>query len=145
MSFLKKPFKRLSLLNHASDKAESDSPDPSKEEGLNGATDGPGKGKSSGSSTPDNRRRSQEVLREERIRRSMDKERVKAEAKKRAALARIESENFMREGPVDLTKLYKPYSMNMSKSWNHENRVLFKEIDFASKFLQPCLALAPRN
>lgn len=65
----------------------------------------------------------------------MDKERLKAEEKKRLTLARIESENFMKHGPPDLTKLYRPYSMNMSKNWNHENRILFKEIDFESKSL----------
>lgn len=89
----------------------------------------------------DSRRKSQELLQQEKVRRSMDKERVKAEAKKRATLARIESENFMKEGPPDLTKLYRPYSMNMSKNWNHEHRMLFKEIDFASKPI-PSLALA---
>jgi hypothetical protein len=151
MSFLKKPFDKLKGLNRSSSVKESGSDKgsvsgaPSKEqgveEGLNGATNGAGKEKSNGSSTPDlnNRRRSQEVIREEKLRRSMDKERVKAEAKKRQTLARIESENFMREGPPDLTKLYRPYSMNMSKNWNHEHRILFKEIDFSSKF---SLALA---
>lgn len=63
----------------------------------------------------------------------MDKERLKVEQKKRQQLARIASENFMREGPEEVTSLYRPFSMNMSKRWNHENRQLFKELDFEKK------------
>jgi aspartyl-tRNA synthetase len=142
MSFLKKPLDRLKGLNRSAtikkDK-DSTSSTPSKEEGL----DSPANGfeKSNGSNTPDDRRRSQDLLQKERERRSMDKERHKIEEKKRQTLARIESENFIREGPPELTKLYRPYSMNMSKNWNHEHRILFKEIDFASKFSQPCLGI----
>jgi aspartyl-tRNA synthetase len=63
----------------------------------------------------------------------MDKERIKLEQKRRQQLARIESENFLKEGPEDITKLYRPFSMNMSKYRNHEKRTLFKELDFASQ------------
>jgi hypothetical protein len=45
----------------------------------------------------------------------------------------IEDERFLQVGPPDLTKLYRPYRMNMSKRWTREHRVLFKELDFASK------------
>lgn len=137
MSFLKKPFKKLKDLNSSSekDKVSEGSTTPSKEEPTIDspiARNGSIKAGPNGSKLSiDERRRSQEVMKEEKLRRSMDKERNKAEAKKRATLARIESENFMREGPPDLTKLYRPYSMNMSKNWNHEHRILFKEIDFA--------------
>jgi hypothetical protein len=79
------------------------------------------------------RGRVREIIAAERARRSMDKERVKAENKKRQSMARIEDERFLQVGPPDLTKLYRPYSMNMSKRWTREHRVLFKELDFASK------------
>ena len=72
----------------------------------------------------------------------MDKERSKVEAKKRQSMRRIESEAFMRDAPPELTKLYKPFSMNMSKRWNHENRVLFKDLDFASKSPTPTPTMA---
>ncbi len=62
----------------------------------------------------------------------MDKERVKIENKKREIMAKIEDERFIKEGPPELTKLYRPYSMNMSKRWNHENRILFKDVDWES-------------
>lgn len=85
-----------------------------------------------GAATPTgDRRKSRDVLMEEKARRSMDKERSKVEARKRQSMRRIESEAFMRDAPPELTKLYKPFSMNMSKRWNHENRVLFKDLDFA--------------
>ena len=66
----------------------------------------------------------------------MDKQRAKAETRKRETLARIEDEKFLEEGPPDMTRLYKPFSMNMSKNWNHENRILFKNLDFESTFLR---------
>lgn len=164
MSFLKKPFKKLKGLGSGSDKESVSSATPSKEGSVNGANatatatasaSAPAlasptvarngsvlKAKPNDSTMSiEERRRSQEVLNQEKVKKSMDKERNKAEAKKRAALARIQSEVFMKEGPADLTNLYRPYSMNMSKSWNHENRVLFKDINFARKcyFYQPCL------
>jgi len=48
-------------------------------------------------------------------------------------MARIEDEQFLQHGPPALTKLYKPFSMNMSKRWDQEKRILFKELDFESK------------
>ena len=74
----------------------------------------------------------------ERKRRSMDKERVKAETRKRESMARIEDEKFLQEGPPDLTKLYRPFSMNMSKRWNHEHRLLFKDLDLQSMAAPTC-------
>jgi hypothetical protein len=133
MSFLKKPFQKLKEKHRQS----GDFSDASVSKEANGNATGrksTGDIPSNGVETPpDDRRQSREMLREQKNRRSMEKERNKIEAMKRAQLSRIESENFMRTGPQDLTKLYKPFSMNMSKSWNHENRVLFKDIDFASK------------
>ena len=66
----------------------------------------------------------------------MDRERVKAEAKKRETMARIEDERFLQEGPPALTKLYRPYSMNQSKRWTHEDRLLFKNLDWESEWPQ---------
>jgi hypothetical protein len=146
MSFLKKPLRKLT----GSLRADKPNDLQDKEEGFatptkngspkNGSLLGKiGNGTPSGASTPpDDKRKSREVMREEKDRRSMDKERSKVEARKRQSMRRIESEAFMRDAPPELTKLYKPYSMNMSKRWNHENRVLFKDLDFASK-----LRLAP--
>lgn len=146
MSFLKKPFRKLTglkTLDHDQTKAEPIiSPSSSSNTNTSASNNSPiTNGKSSngsatpnGSTTPpEDRRKSREAIREERARRSLDKERQKIEAKKRQTMRRIESENFMRDAPPELTKLYKPFSMNMSKRWNHENRRLFKDLDFASK------------
>lgn len=129
MSFLKKPFKKLKEINTSSNNS-TDSDTPSKSEGistpvLNG----------SGTSTPNgDKRQSRDIIEADRIRRSVDKERIKTENKKRQSMARIEDEKFIQEGPPELTKLYRPYSMNMSKRWNHENRILFKDLDLLSEF-----------
>jgi aspartyl-tRNA synthetase len=143
MSFLKKPFRKLTgsinkgegNINEPQDKAEGfDTPTTATTSSLSNGKRVIDAGTPNGSATPtDDKRRSREVLREDRVRKSMDKERSKAEERKRQAMRRIESEAFMREAPPELTKLYKPYSMNMSKRWNHENRVLFKDLDFESE------------
>lgn len=130
MSFLKKPFQKFK--DRGSRNSGDFSEGTPKDNGANGAQSPILKDANGGAETPDSRRVSKELLREQKVRRSMDKERLKIEAMKRAQLSRIESETFMRTGPPDLTKLYRPYSMNMSKNWNHENRVQFKDIDFAS-------------
>ncbi|KAG0649017.1 Aspartyl-tRNA synthetase [Hyphodiscus hymeniophilus] len=128
MSFLKKPLRKLTG-SIRSDHKPNDLQD--KEEGFESPTNG-GSATPNGTSTPpDDKRKSREVLRDEKVRRSMDKERTKIEARKRQSMRRIESEAYMRDAPPELTKLYKPYSMNMSKRWNHENRILFKELDFS--------------
>jgi aspartyl-tRNA synthetase len=138
MSFLKKPFRKLRDFSNNSASNSSDTL-PGKEDASNGSPIRStekvpnGSGPASGTSTPDPRRRSRDLIQEERYRRSMDKERIKLEQKRRQQLARIESENFLKEGPEDITKLYRPFSMNMSKYRNHEKRTLFKELDFASQ------------
>ncbi|TVY92650.1 Aspartate--tRNA ligase, cytoplasmic [Lachnellula willkommii] len=135
MSFLKKPFRKLKEINGSSHHNSSDSI-PSKEEGVSGSstpTNPVG-----GSSTPignvdtppESKRQS---LDSDRKRASVDKARTKAENKKRQSLARLEEERFLKEGPPQLTKLYKPFSMNMSKKWDQEKRQLFKELDFKRK------------
>ncbi|KAF7862629.1 hypothetical protein EAF04_007502 [Stromatinia cepivora] len=111
---------------------------PSKEEGIdassasNGAS--PATPRKDGAQTPErsnSRRVSREILEQNRARRSVDKERSKAESKKRQSLARIEDEKFLKEGPEALTQLYRPYSMIQSKHWRHEERALFKDINWA--------------
>lgn len=140
MSFLKKPFRKLKEINTSSNNnstnnsTDSDSNSnivPSKTEGFGTPTqNGSSTTPPNGTRTPiENKRQSREIIQADRIRRSIDKERVKAEHKKRESMARIEDEKFLTEGPPELTKLYRPYSMNMSKRWNHENRVLFKDLD----------------
>ncbi|TVY55656.1 Aspartate--tRNA ligase, cytoplasmic [Lachnellula cervina] len=135
MSFLKKPFRKFKEINGSSHNNSSDSI-PGKEEGISGSstpTNAVG-----GSSTPianvdtppGSKRQS---LDSDRKRVSVDKARIKAENKKRQSLARIEDERFLKEGPPQLTKLYKPFSMNMSKKWDQEKRQLFKELDFKRK------------
>ncbi|CAD6443856.1 7d43471b-ce89-4cec-b37f-2df0f61815f4 [Sclerotinia trifoliorum] len=111
---------------------------PSKEEGIDGssASNGasPASPRNNGAQTPErsnSRRVSREILEQNRARRSMDKERSKAENKKRQSLARIEDEKFLKEGPEALTQLYRPYSMIQSKHWRHEERALFKDINWA--------------
>ncbi|KAH8600086.1 hypothetical protein B0O99DRAFT_348440 [Bisporella sp. PMI_857] len=147
MSFLKKPFQKLKEHHRQSSSDVSSSANASKEENLNIA---PGKASAAqngakspiGARTPTgDKRQSREILREEKnqekIRRSLDKERNKVEAMKRAQLARIESKAFQETGPTEMTKLYKPYSMNMSRNWKHEQRVLFKELNFAGGIWKP--------
>ncbi len=98
----------------------------------------------SGTSTPErsnSRRQSREIMDMERKRRSVDKERVKAETKKRESMARIEDERFLKEGPPELTKLYRPYSMNMSKKWNADDRLLFKNIKWDGMYFPAFVAL----
>ena len=132
MSFLKKPFRKFKELNGSSTNNSSDSV-PSKEEGISGsstpstAVNGTSTPNGNGNTPPESKRQSLDV---DRKRRSMDKARTKAENKKRQSMARIEDERFLKEGPPALTKLYKPYSMNMSKKWDQEKRQLFKELDF---------------
>src|SRR4051794_26489795 len=119
MSFLKKPFQKLKELNTSSSGAIDSSdvvPD-----GFLGTPRRSLSGKflrrveeSSGPSSPDSRWRSRDLLQEEKYRRSIDKERTKSENKKKQQLSRIAAENFLKEGPEEITKLYKPYSMNMS-------------------------------
>ena len=132
MSFLKKPLKRLT----GNFRSESPSAPQDKEEGSS-TTSSPKNGTATpnGANTPPgDKRRSREVIRAEKAHRSLDLDRKKVEAKKRQSMRRIESEAFMRDAPPELTKLYKPYSMNMSKRWNHEKRALFKDLDFESTF-----------
>ena len=143
MSFFKKPLRRLTgSLKHDKRNDLQDKEDGFETPTKNGSTAisilgkiGNGNGTPSGASTPpDDKRKAQEGLRDDKVRRSVDKERSKIEARKRQSMRRIESEAFMRDAPPELTKLYKPYSMNMSKRWNHESRILFKDLDFSSKY-----------
>jgi aspartyl-tRNA synthetase len=155
MSFLKKPFRKLKDMsnnNSTLDKSITENSAPSKVEGVNSSTgsgtDSPN-AKPNGASTPitsgtstprlngDSKRQSREVIQAERARKSMDRERAKVETKKRESMARIEDERFLQEGPPSLTKLYRPYSMNQSKRWTHEDRLLFKNLDWESGCLFP--------
>jgi len=153
MSFIKKRFSKLYQAAHHASGDSSGYSTPNKEEGPNGSLSNGTSTSSStnesqkkdhgvtyGTDTPHSRRRSREVIAAERKRRSMNKERAKAETRKRELMARIEDEKFIQEGPHDLTKLYKPFSMNMSKRWNHENRLLFKDLDLQST---PHLKISP--
>jgi hypothetical protein len=71
----------------------------------------------------------------------MDKERAKVEEKKRYELARIESKAFLENGPEEMTKLYRPFSMNQSKQRTHENRLRFPDINWAGKTMSPSKSL----
>ena len=136
MSFLKKPFKKFGekLGNSSEKNSSSDSVSgPSKTEGVNSGTDTPISTNGNGNTATDTKRQSREIIAADKKRRSMDKAKTKAENKKRESMARIEDEQFLQHGPPALTKLYKPFSMNMSKRWDQEKRILFKELDFESK------------
>lgn len=134
MSFLKKPFRKLKGINGSSNNS-SDSI-PGKEDGVSGsstpnnAINGTSTPIGNVDTPPGSKRQSLDT---DRKRASVDKLRTKAENKKRQSLARIEDERFLKEGPPQLTKLYKPFSMNMSKRWDQEKRQLFKELDFKRK------------
>lgn len=144
MSFLKKPFRKIKDIGSNTPSNASSDTEGSKPEGVsvntsvtsNSVRDGSANGSRTGFALNGNstsKRQSAEIIAADRQRRSIDKARMKAENKKRQSMARIEDEKFLEEGPPDLTKLYRPYSMNMSKRWNKEHRVLFKEMDFQSK------------
>jgi aspartyl-tRNA synthetase len=128
MSFITKPLRKLT----GSLRSQSPSNLQNKEEGFHSSDSSTLNGNTplDGNSTPTPK--SRQLLGKEKIRQSVDRERSKAEAKKRQSMRRIESELFMRDAPPELTKLYKPYSMIMSKRRNYENRVLFKDLDFES-------------
>ncbi|KAH6680662.1 aspartyl-tRNA synthetase-like protein [Halenospora varia] len=141
MSFLKKPFRKIKDIGSNTPSNASSDTEGSKPEGVsvntsvtsNSVRDGSANGSRTGFALNGNstsKRQSAEIIAADRQRRSIDKARMKAENKKRQSMARIEDEKFLEEGPPDLTKLYRPYSMNMSKRWNKEHRVLFKEMDF---------------
>ena len=144
MSFLKKPFKKLKDIGNLSSDShptKTDTDSTSNKSSTNGSSTPQngqinGNGKAVNGADVDSRRQSREIIAAEKERRSMDKQRAKAEMRKRETLARIEDEKFLEEGPPDMTRLYKPFSMNMSKNWNHENRILFKNLDFESTFLR---------
>ncbi|TAQ83819.1 hypothetical protein B7494_g7854 [Chlorociboria aeruginascens] len=128
MSFIKKSLKKL--------KGFTD--DGDKDSATSGASSNGTNGNGTGHATPTSatdipaaKRESREILAADKKRRSMDRERVKVEHKKRESMARIEDEKFLREGPPELTSLYRPFSMNQSKHWTHEKRVQFKEVNFA--------------
>jgi len=138
MSFFKRPFQKIkdaASLHGSSDELSGSE----KESRTNGhiprsSVDGRGAASNTshinGTSTPDTRRQSQELLHQDRVRRSMDKERRKVEEKKRLQLRKIESVAYMENGPEELTKLYRPFSMNQSKRRTGEPRLLFKELNF---------------
>lgn len=136
MSSLKKALRKLKEFNPnapSTDSSENQSRSGSPKRSNSKLKFAEGTRDASGASSPDPRRRSRDLIQEERQRRSMDKERLKVEQKKRHQLARLASDNFMKEGPEEITNLYRPFSMNMSKRWNHEHRQLFKELDFESQ------------
>jgi hypothetical protein len=132
MSFLKKRLSKLKPHFGESNTNSSTESVPGKDGAADSSTDASGilnAAEMNGAQTPersDSRRQSRE-------RRSMDKERAKEQHKKRQSLARIEDEKFLKEGPETLTKLYRPYSMIQSKHWRHEQRALFKDINWAGK------------
>lgn len=144
MSFLKKPFRKLKekVRDSSTERGSNGAPETaSSVSSVNGTGNGtPVNGHTNGEAivtgnTPDgSRRQSREIITQERQRRSIDKQRTKAETRKRESMARIEDEKFLEEGPEDMTKLYRPFSMNQSKRRPNENRALFKDLDFASMF-----------
>jgi ergosteryl-3beta-O-L-aspartate synthase len=137
MSFPKKPFRKLKELIGTSNNNSSNSV-PSKVEGTSGSStpinSQNGSGTPNGNGNGNGNDSKRQSLGVDRKRQSIDKARTKAENKKRQSMARIKDERFLKEGPPALTKLYKPYSMNMSKRWDQEKRILFKELDFKRGF-----------
>jgi hypothetical protein len=69
----------------------------------------------------------------ERIRRSEDK--LKRRSNSVKSMSKRRDEIFLEEGPEELTKLYKPLSMNMSRRRNYAERFSFKDLDIESKYL----------
>lgn len=139
MSFLKKPFRKIKeAASHHGSSDEYSANEAhtnghhiprSSVDGHGGVKNGDTNG-TSGTNTPDERRRSQEIIHQEKVRRSMDREKRKMEEKRRLQLQKIESAQFLENGPEEMTKLYKPLSMNQSKRRTHENRILFRQLNF---------------
>lgn len=141
MSFLRKPLRRLTSGFSSSDTSNDSvhhkniSPSTTSLGDSGNVSGAVNQVPNSGTSTPNTKRQSQEIILSQRQKRSLDKSRAKAENKKRESMAKIEDDKFLQEGPSDLTKLYRPYSMNMSKRWNHENRIKLNELDFPSRWI----------
>jgi aspartyl-tRNA synthetase len=64
-----------------------------------------------------------------------------AETKEADTMTRTKGQKRAQKDLPYLAKLYRPYSMNMSRRWIHEERILFKDIDFTSKYLLMALLL----
>ena len=148
MSFLKQGLKKIKghIPHPGHDSSESDvgnlgTSTPSKLEGVDASARSltgllKNNGKGSGKSSPkrsSSARQSRDFVAAEKTRKSVDKHESKLEHRKHDNLAQLEDERFLREGPENLTKLYKPFSMNQSKTMTGAERQNFRDLDFAGK------------
>jgi hypothetical protein len=70
---------------------------------------------------------------EERRKRSESRKRKSAQNKNRDATSKRIDPKFLEVGEEAGVDLYKPFSMNMSKRREHEDRILFKNLDVISE------------
>lgn len=90
-----------------------------------------------GSHTPDSainnpKYRPHDEIVAERLRRSVDKSRRRSNSRNRQSMTKRRDQVFLEDGPEELTKLYKPLSMNMSKNRKYDERFDFKDLDIES-------------
>jgi hypothetical protein len=79
---------------------------------------------------------------EERRKRSASRKRKNARHTNRDAVSKWINQKFMEMEEEDGAALYKPFSMNMSKRRENEERFLFKDLDVTGKgFFRPLLEL----
>lgn len=116
MSFLKKPLEKIKSFK------------PSNSSSPRSSTEAVATPASSNASADNVHRKDPKEIEVERKRKSEDKQRRKSENAERQQEFRRKDERFLQEGPEELTALYKPLSLNMSKKWTHEDRFDFKNL-----------------
>lgn len=150
MPFLKNPLKRIKDLTHFPSTSSADSTTPSKTEGIDINS------QSRASSNTKNYLLKKSTFNnsEESLRDISNKKRFKeleeanthktvedvitraldfSQDKKPASENILKERESIKDEAVECERLYRPLSMNMSKSWNRETRIFFKDIDFKSK------------
>lgn len=116
MDIIKKPFNKLKQLG--------DSRSASRSSSMDVARDAAGSPSGVPAHHPD-----QATIDAEKHKRDEETKRRKHEAKMEQDEFRKQDEKFLEEGPEELTRLYKPLSLNMSKKRNYELRFKLKDLD----------------
>jgi hypothetical protein len=76
-------------------------------------------------STGTQHRKSQEAKQQK----DEERQKIKTDTKHREEMVKKNEVDFLHDGPEELTSLYKPISMNMSKSWPREARFMLRDLD----------------
>lgn len=123
MDLIKKPFTKLKQLGGSGSPSRSSSMDVTRETAD-----------ASPSSIPAHHPEQAQVD-AAKHKRSEEAKHRKHEAKREQDEFRKQDEKFLREGPEELTRLYRPLSLNMSKKRDYEMRFKFGDLDIESRHL----------